>query len=85
MNLISSKIREEIDELQRVRDELRLKLHLGRAEVKQRWDRAEQAWPQIEERLRAAGSKADDATDALRSVLHDVRAAYQELRKEIQL
>jgi hypothetical protein len=85
MDSISSKIREEIDELQRMRDELKLKLHLGGAEVKQRWERVEQRWPQIEERLRHAGGKADDAANALRSVLHDVRAAYQELRKEIRL
>jgi len=85
VNRISSKIREEIDELQRIRDELRLKLHLGGAELKQRWERVEQRWPQIEERLSSAGTKADDAADALRSVLHDVRAAYDELRKEIRL
>jgi hypothetical protein len=85
MDSILGKIREEIVQLQRMRDELRLQLSLGKAEVKQRWERVERSWLQIEDQLRDGDSTADAAALGLHSVLHDVRSAYEELRKEIQL
>lgn len=85
MDSIWDKIREEIHGLQLIRDELRSKLSSAKADVKQRWERVEQSWLQIEDRLRRGDGGADDANLALHAVLHDVRSAYEELRKEIQL
>jgi hypothetical protein len=85
MDSLLDKIGDEIDQLRRVRDELRLKLSLGKAEVMQRWERVERSWLQIEDRLRGGESQTDEASLSLHSVVHDVRVAYEELRKEIQL
>ena len=78
---LSDKIQKEIDDLQRLREELRLQLHLGSAELKKRWDRVESRWLELESRMRRAGDKAGDARDALHSLVQEIRSAYQDLRK----
>lgn len=83
MTLQSGKVREELYDLQRIREELRLKIHLGEMDAKKHWDKVEAAWVPIEARLRAAGGKADEALEAVASALRDVRAAYQDLRKKL--
>ena len=80
---LSEKIRSEIDELQSMREQLRLQLHLGGAELKKRWDHVEARWLELESRMRTIGDKADDAFEALRSLVQEIGSAYQDLRKRL--
>jgi hypothetical protein len=80
---LPAKIRKEIDDLQTMREQLRLQLHLGSAELKKRWDHVETRWPEIESRLRLVGDKAEEAFEAQRALLQEIRSAYQDLRKRL--
>jgi hypothetical protein len=82
-SLISAKIRGEIDDLRSMREQLRLQLHLGSAELKKRWDHLEARWRELEDRMRPIGDRADDALEALRTLVQEIRAAYQDLRKRL--
>ena len=39
---LEDKLSEELNELKRVRDEIRVKIHLGKAEARELWERSEQ-------------------------------------------
>jgi hypothetical protein len=79
----SGKIRQELYDLQRMREELRLKIHLAEMDARKHWDKVEAAWLPIESRLKTAGGKADEALEAVASALREVRAAYHDLRKKL--
>ena len=46
-----------IGDLKRLRDELRVQAHLGKAEAKDAWSRLEASWPDIEEKLKVIESE----------------------------
>jgi len=71
--------RNEVDALVRIRDELRLQLHLGKLEAKDEFERIEGQWRKV----KAAASKvADDAEEGLQGLLGQIRAGYRKLRTE---
>lgn len=80
---LPAKIRKEIDDLQAMREQLRLQLHLASAELKKCWDQVEARWLEIESRLRLVGDKAEDAFEAQRALLQEIRSAYQDLRRRL--
>lgn len=74
-------------ELRRQRDEIRLKLHLGKAELKDEWEALEPKWERLEERMEGV---ADEARDASREVgaafgllADELAEAYRRLRSRL--
>jgi hypothetical protein len=80
---LSAKIRSEIDDLRSMREQLRLQLHLGSAELKKRWDHVEPRWLELEDRTRTLGDSAGDALEALRMLVQEIRSIYRDLRKQL--
>lgn len=80
-----SGIEQEFEALRRLRDELRVKAHLGKAEARDVWERLEEkfrkAESQVKQVLREAEDPAQDLADAARELLHEVREGYRRLRK----
>jgi len=68
----------EIDELRRMRDELRLKAHLGRMEVRGLWDDLEKRWNHLESNAKQLTRESEDA---LAGVLDVVRDSITELQE----
>jgi SMC interacting uncharacterized protein involved in chromosome segregation len=68
---------ELIERLKQGRDELNLKMHLGKAEAKDLWQETEDKW----RRLRSELDKVDTDTD---DVARDVGAAAMLLAEEIK-
>ena len=79
-----TQVEKDFEQLKRIRDELRLKLHLGKAEVKDTWERLEAQWPKVEEKLKALESESQKAgseiTKAAKAVLDEIRKGYEGLR-----
>lgn len=81
--------REEIDkairQLEQQRDELRLKMHLGKAEAREEWDKLERQWEHVRARLpklrEALGETKDDVGAALKLTAEEIRRGYDRLRK----
>lgn len=72
----ASRHRQVMEKLRRERDELKLKMHLGKAELKDEWETLERKWERLEERM---GGAAEEAREASR----DVGAAFGVLADEL--
>jgi hypothetical protein len=81
------RFQEEMDRLRELRDELRVKLQLGRAELRDRFHELEKSWHQLEGRLKVAREGArDDAEnvrEAARLLARELRDSYEHLRQRL--
>ena len=75
---------QEIDALRELRDELKLQLKLGKAEVRDRWDALEKDWQHLEGRAKvlaqASKEEAQDLGEALGLLAEQVRTGYRHLK-----
>jgi len=77
----------EREALQQARDELKLQLHLGKAEVKKEWDRLERKWEEVETELQRVGQHArqplEDMGAAARDLIDELKSGYAKIRNQI--
>jgi hypothetical protein len=69
---------EEVSRLARVRDELRLLVHLAQADAGDEWERLERRWHELQRRLPALEEAAEETREEL---LAGVRLLCEELEK----
>jgi hypothetical protein len=81
---ITKKIRElvrlELDQLARIRDEIRLKLHLASMEGRSSWADLEKRFEQLEERF---GREGDHVVGRTRQVAAEVQAAFLDFKRTL--
>jgi hypothetical protein len=81
------KLREEVASLRTLRDELRVKVHLGAMDAKDRWQDAERTWHKLEGRLeevgRATAESAEEVGVAVRLLASTVRDAYGHIKSAL--
>jgi hypothetical protein len=67
-----------LERVKQERDELAVRLHLGKAEVREEWDRLEPRWNEMKARAGSLGDESDE-------VVEDIKAAFglvaEEMRK----
>jgi hypothetical protein len=73
-------VRHEIDELTRLRDEIRLKVHLGGMEAKSTWADLEKQLEQLEERF---GYEGDHVVETTRQIAVELRAAFRDFKNRL--
>jgi hypothetical protein len=70
-----------------LRDELRLKMHLARADARDVYDGLERKWQRFRNRLgdlrEASGGAAEDVWTGVRSLGHELAEGYEKLRKSL--
>jgi hypothetical protein len=70
------------------RDELRVRVHLAKAEAAEEWDKLERKWHEIESRVKAAGNEAKEAGGPVRSaaevLAEELAEAYRKIRRRLQ-
>jgi hypothetical protein len=87
--IMSSKedIEQVLAKLKAQRDELRVQMHLAKAELKDEWDELERKWEHVEGRLEKAGHEAKDSADdvgaALSTVAEEIGSAYQRIKRSL--
>ncbi|MCG8590098.1 MAG: hypothetical protein MJE66_12475 [Proteobacteria bacterium] len=85
MTDLRDRLIEDVDKLRQVRDELRVKLHLARADARDQWDRLEKSWQHAEARLRVIRDESkeslEEVSEALQLVVDEIRDGYDHLRK----
>ena len=77
MTAMREKMREMLEKLEQERDELRVRLHLGKAEAKEEWDKLDGRIAELRGRLDRAG---DEAGDDLEDVGADAKLLGDEIR-----
>jgi hypothetical protein len=74
-----------IDDVKRQRDEIRVRLHLAKAEAKEEWARLETKWEHVRGKMevvgREAGKAAEDVGTALRLVVGELKHGYERVRQ----
>lgn len=82
MNPIASDLKMALEEnaalLRTLRDEIRVKIHLGTMEVKTEWGKLE---PRLEDTLARA---ATDVSDASREAVHEMAKSVRKLRESLR-
>jgi hypothetical protein len=81
------KLHGEVASLRTLRDELRVKIHLGAKDAKDRWQDAERAWHKLEGRLedlgRATSESAEEVRAAVGLLASSIRDAYGHIKASL--
>jgi predicted nucleic acid-binding Zn-ribbon protein len=82
-----SRREQTLDKLRRERDEIRLKLHLGKAELKEEWEALERKWEHLEGRMAGARDEARQASrdvgTAFGVLADELGEAYRRIRAKL--
>jgi chromosome segregation ATPase len=80
----AKELEEMIGALRRQRDELRLQIHLAKAEAREEWEAVEKRWETVEARMpqlkKAATDSAKEVAAGLELVADEIGNAYKRLR-----
>lgn len=83
----SPDVHEVIASLERIRDELRLKIHLAAADARSEWDELEKKWTHLRSKAstigRVAGDAAGDVGEAVELLGKELKKGYERLRKVV--
>jgi phage shock protein A len=83
----ASRRQQALEKLRQERDELRLKLHLGKAELKDEWETLERKWEQLEARVAGARDEAREASKevgaAFGILADELGQAYKRIRARL--
>ncbi len=78
------RLSEEIDTLRTIRDELRLQIHLGQSDAREKWEQLEKKWQHLDARVHlladASRESLDDVGQAGRLLVGEIREGYRALK-----
>lgn len=87
MSDVGDKMEGVLKKLKTERDELRVQLHLLKAEAKDEWEEVEKRWDRLESRMKRAGESAaesgEDISAAGRQLAEEIGNAYRRIRKSL--
>lgn len=85
MNSMRDELNRRLQQLEQQRDELRLKMHLGKAEARDEWQKLEQKWEQVRAKLpqlgEVVGETSSEVAAALKLAAEEIGRGYERLRK----
>jgi len=80
----NDRLRSQVDELRGLRDDLKLQVHLGKLEARERFEKTEKDWGHLEAKLKqladASRESADDVGEAARLLADEIREGYRHVR-----
>jgi predicted nucleic acid-binding Zn-ribbon protein len=83
----NERIQDAVEKLRQQRDELRLKMHLAKADARDEWEELEGKWESLKDRLKAAGGEASEASEdiggALRGLASEIKKGYERIRNQL--
>lgn len=85
---VEDRVREAVGRLRTERDELRVRMHLAAAEVREEWEELEEKWDHLEARLegasKEAASSAQEVMAALGLLGDEISGAYERIRHRLK-
>jgi CBS domain-containing protein len=82
-----ARIQREIDELRRVRDELKVRMHLAKAEAKDRWNELEHQFHNLEAKghqiAQASEEPLREVREAAKLLVDQIRDGYRRIRESL--
>jgi len=88
MSQEKARLEELIGKLKQERDELRVQMHLAKAEAKDEWQELEKKWEELENKLAALKRETKDASKDIGAALgllsKEIASAYKRIRKKLE-
>jgi SMC interacting uncharacterized protein involved in chromosome segregation len=82
---LRERLEKELEGLRATRDELRVRVHLGKLDAQDQWDQIEKKWQHVESKLKLAGETgrevAEDIGEAASVAVEEMKEGYAKLRK----
>ncbi len=82
---LRERLERELEDLRATRDELRVRLHLGKLDAQEQWGQIEKQWQHVESKLKVASEAgreiAEDIGEATSLVIEEMKEGYTKLRK----
>ena len=80
--------KQQVESLKTARDELRVRAHLGQAELRDAWERAETKWQRLEWELNRMRSESDaplgEVGEGINGLLLELREGYRRIRDSLE-
>lgn len=84
---IDQKLTNLKQDLREARDELRVQMHLAKADARDEWEKLEPKWDEFQQKLDkvedAAEDAAEDIGEALSSLGDEIKSGYERIRKAL--
>ena len=82
---LRDRLEKELEDLRTTRDELRVRMHLGKMDAQEQWEQIEKQWQHVEAKLKVAGEAgreiAEDVGEAANLAIEEMKEGYEKLRK----
>lgn len=87
-NELRAALQRELEALGKAREELRLSIHLAKADARDEWRKLETAWERAQEELKRTGAHAKEPVKeighAVRQLLDELKGGYARIRDQIK-
>lgn len=81
-------VQREIDLLSKARDELRVRLHLAKADALDEWKKLENTWLRAQEEFKRTSEHTKEPVKemgtALRHLIDEIKAGYTRIREQLK-
>ncbi len=78
-------LKDDIENLKQARDELRVQLHIGKADIKDRWHKLEDKWIDVDGRAKQIGSESfHSIAEATQRLVDELKRDYDELKSALK-
>ena len=82
---LRERLEKELEDLRATRDELRVRMHLGKLDAQDQWEQIEKQWQHVESKLKLAGETgreiAEEIGEATSLAVEEMKQGYAKLRK----
>jgi len=82
---LRERLEKELEDLRTTRDELRVRVHLGKLDAEEQWEQIEKQWQHVESKLKLVGEAgrevAEDVGEATSLAVEELKQGYAKLRK----
>jgi SMC interacting uncharacterized protein involved in chromosome segregation len=82
---LRERLEKELEDLRVTRDELRVRMHLGKLDAQDQWEQIEKQWQHVESKLKHARETgreiAEEIGEATSLVVEEMKQGYAKLRK----
>ncbi|MDT7042763.1 hypothetical protein [Candidatus Nitronereus thalassa] len=84
MGYTKDDLKKLVDELTKQRDELKVKLHLAKAEGRDEWEKLETKWEEVKGKMKTMGEEAGEAADSVTAaaglLADEIKKGYERIK-----
>jgi hypothetical protein len=85
---LKESMQRELELLGKARDELKVQMHLAKAEARDEWKRLETTWQRVEDEVKRARAQAKEPVkeigDAARSLIDELKHGYARVKAQLK-